>query len=211
MNVMENKNFEKLENYISDRLKEFDLIEDERKSELRSFAGLIKEKANEGEQINLNFICTHNSRRSHLAQIWAQKASEYFGIQNVNSFSGGTEATAFYSTAVKAIVNCGFVVEAFEEGNNPVYKVYYSASELPIINFSKKYDDDFNPQNNFIAIMVCSSANEACPVVNGADKKIAIEYRDPKEADGTEYEEDKYNERCAQIAREMLFTFSLVN
>jgi arsenate reductase len=156
-----------------ERLEErFNEIPQGRKILLESFATYISEKMKENKEINLTFICTHNSRRSHMSQIWAQTAAEYFEIPNVECFSGGTEATAFNPRAVKAIRDAGFKVEQLNQSENPVYLVYYADDKDPLKCFSKVYSDDFNPSKNFAAIMTCSDADENCPVVFGAESKI---------------------------------------
>lgn len=48
--------------------KAFD-INEERKNVLLPLIGFIQKKRNDKQRININFICTHNSRRSHLSQI----------------------------------------------------------------------------------------------------------------------------------------------
>ena len=194
-----------------ERLEErFNEIPQERKILLESFAKYISDKVKEIKEVNLTFICTHNSRRSHLTQIWAQTAAEYFEIPNVECFSGGTEATAFNPRAVKAIRDSGFKVEQLDESENPVYLVYYSDNKEPLKCFSKVYSDDFNPNENFAAVMTCSDADENCPVVFGAESRFPIRYDDPKEFDGTELEKIKYRERFEQIGIEMLFVFSKI-
>lgn len=140
-------------------------------------------KIKSDKSINLIFICTHNSRRSTMSQIWAQTASEYFGIPNVNCYSGGTEATAFNPRAVNAVKRAGFKVEQIDETDNPVYLVYFSHKKEPIKCFSKIYSNNFNPQKDFAAIMTCSEAEANCPVVFGAEKRFPIRYADPKEFD----------------------------
>ncbi|MDH5610142.1 MAG: protein-tyrosine-phosphatase [Cyclobacteriaceae bacterium] len=156
---------------------------------------------NEGKA-SLVFICTHNSRRSHFGQIWAQLAAWYFGKDAITTFSGGTEATAFNPRAVAALRRAGFRIEA-AAGDNPLYRIS-GGDELPVITaFSKIYDDAANPSNGFVAIMTCSEADHDCPVVQGARIKIPLHYRDPKEADGTPEESSRYDERCFQIATEM--------
>ena len=187
------------------KIKDFDQITAERKSLLEEFASKITSM--EGK-IQLTFICTHNSRRSHLSQIWAQTAASFYGIENVYCYSGGTEATAFNPRAVKAIQDAGFKVEYDNGSENPEYLVAFAEDQPALKCFSKTYDDVFNPQSDFLAIMTCDSANEACPVVIGAKAKIAILYRDPKEADGTPEETARYAERCEQIGREMFYAFS---
>ncbi|MDZ7763692.1 MAG: hypothetical protein U5K00_04605 [Melioribacteraceae bacterium] len=144
-------------------------------------------------------MCTHNSRRSHISQIWAQTAAEYYNIPNVKCYSGGTEATAFNPRAVNAMTKAGFKIEKKDNSDNPVYLVYYSDEKEPVKCFSKVYSDEFNPQKDFAAIMTCSDADENCPVVFGAEARFPIRYDDPKEFDGTELEEEKYDERVEQI------------
>jgi arsenate reductase (thioredoxin) len=157
----------------------------------------------------LNFVCTHNSRRSHISQIWAQAAARYYGIENVETFSGGTEATAFNPRAVTAMQQAGFDISTIKDDNNPVYKVKFSNDAPALTVFSKKYDDDFNPKADFAAIMTCSHADENCPFIPGA-KRIALTYDDPKDFDGTPQEATKYTERVHEIGREILYAFSQV-
>lgn len=155
----------------------------------------------------MTFICTHNSRRSHLAQVWAATAAARYGFSQVYTYSGGTEATAFNSRAVAALERAGFDVLKTSDDRNPVYHVRYAADAAPLTCFSKVYDQAPNPGDGFCAVMTCGDANERCPVVHGAAQRIAITYEDPKSADGTPAEAARYDERCAQIAREMLYAF----
>ena len=190
--------------------KEFDQISDERKETLNELTQFVQSKIVASQTVYLNFICTHNSRRSHLSQLWAQAAAYYYGIATVECFSGGTEATAFNPRAVKAMQDAGFNIIKTKEGDNPTYEVRYSNDAPPVIAFSKKYDDPFNHNQNFAAIMTCSHADENCPLVLGATKRIALTYDDPKEFDGTPLEAEKYAERVHQIGREIFFAFSQV-
>ncbi len=189
---------------------EFDQISKERKEILKELTQFVQPKIAANQTVYLNFICTHNSRRSHLSQLWAQAAAHYFGIANVECFSGGTEATAFNPRAVKAMQDAGFTIIKTKEGDNPTYEVRYSNDAPPVIAFSKKYDDPFNHNIGFAAIMTCSHADENCPLVVGASKRIALTYDDPKEFDGTPQETEKYAERVHQIGREIFFAFSRV-
>lgn len=191
--------------------KEFEQIPEARKRVLDQLTQFVKKKIESQESVYLNFICTHNSRRSHIAQLWAQASAYYYNLPTIESFSGGTEATAFNSRAVIAMQKAGFNIVMVEKGENPVYVVKYSDDASPIKVFSKKYDDPFNPTKNFAAVMTCSHADENCPVVFGASARIALTYDDPKEFDGTSQEEAKYNERVNQIGREILFALSKVN
>ncbi|MCA4893841.1 MAG: protein-tyrosine-phosphatase [Cytophagales bacterium] len=185
----------------------FDQLPTERKTLLTELTHFIQQSP-AGQPVYLNFICTHNSRRSHIAQLWAQASADYFGVKDIVCLSGGTEATAFNPRAVKAMQEAGFQITIEIPGDNPVYQVSYSATDSPIKVFSKKYDDPFNNNPGFAAIMTCSHADENCPLVLGAKTRIAITYDDPKEFDGTPLESAKYAERVQQIGREMLYAFS---
>ncbi|MEE4000214.1 protein-tyrosine-phosphatase [Tenacibaculum sp. FZY0031] len=185
-------------------------VSEERKQVLQPLINYIQEKLDNKEVINLNFICTHNSRRSHLSQVWAQTMAFYYQIPNVLSYSGGTEATAMNATVVDTLVGNGFQIQQLSDGTNPIYAVKYADNTPPIIGFSKKYDDAFNPTSAFGAIMTCSQADEGCPFIAGADKRVPVTYEDPKLYDGTSSEKEKYLERSLQIAAEMHYVFSTV-
>lgn len=185
-------------------------ITNERKAILQPLVDFIQIKNTNNEAIRINFICTHNSRRSHLSQVWAQTMAAYFNIKNVFCYSGGTEATALYPMAAKTLENTGFKVLIISEGKNPVYAIKYAENEHPVIGFSKKLDDEFNPTSEFSAIMTCDSANEACPFVPGAEKRIPITFEDPKAFDDTPLQVEKYNERSLQIATELFYVFSQI-
>jgi len=186
-------------------------ISNERKTVLQPLTEFIQSKVSKGQDIRINFICTHNSRRSHLSQVWAQTMANYFNIKNVFCYSGGTEATALFPMVVETLKTSGFQINKISENQNPVYSIKYAHNEHPIIGFSKKLDDDFNPKSEFVAIMTCDSANEACPFVSGAEKRIPITFEDPKAFDGTPQQEEKYKERSLQIATELFYVFSLIN
>ncbi|XCF05521.1 protein-tyrosine-phosphatase [Tamlana crocina] len=185
-------------------------ISEERKATLQPLIEFVQEKVSNQQDIRINFICTHNSRRSHLSQVWAQTMAAYFNIKNVFCYSGGTEATALFPMAAEALKNSGFLIQTLSEGKNPVYSIKYSENAHPVIGFSKKLDDDFNPKSAFAAIMTCDSANEACPFVPGAEKRIPITFEDPKAFDGTPQQAEKYNERSIQIATELFYVFSKI-
>jgi arsenate reductase (thioredoxin) len=190
--------------------REFNEISSERREILKQLTEFVQKKVNAKQKIYLNFICTHNSRRSHLSQLWAQAAAYCYGIENVECFSGGTEATAFNPRAVKAMQAAGFNITRTTEGGNPVYEVRFAENVPPVIAFSKKYDDPFNHNKDFAAVMTCSHADENCPLVIGASTRIALTYNDPKEFDDSPFESAKYNERVHEIGREILFAFSQV-
>jgi arsenate reductase (thioredoxin) len=192
-------------------IKQFDQINPDRKHVLNQLADFIQARRVSNLPVYLNFICTHNSRRSHIAQLWAQVAAHYYHIPGVFCFSGGTEATAFNPRAVKAMQEAGFSIVMTKDGENPVYEVRFAEGIDPVVSFSKKYDDPFNHNTDFAAVMTCSHADENCPLVIGASTRIALTYDDPKNFDGTPIEAAKYAERVHEIGRELLFAFSIVN
>ncbi|MBW8361208.1 MAG: protein-tyrosine-phosphatase [Kaistella sp.] len=185
-------------------------LSDERKEILKPLAEFIQKKADAGEKINLNFICTHNSRRSHLSQIWAQVMAEYFKIKNVFCYSGGTEATAMFPKVAETLEWQGLEIQRLSETDNPVYAVKYAENAHPVICFSKKYDDAFNPVSGFAAIITCSNADAGCPFIAGAEKRIPIKFEDPKSSDGTHEMDRTYFERSQEIAAEMHFVMQSV-
>ncbi|TVZ13973.1 low molecular weight phosphatase family protein [Maribacter sp. MAR_2009_72] len=186
-------------------------ITDERRIILQPLIDFIQNKVNDQQPIRINFICTHNSRRSHLSQVWAQTMAYYFQIKNMHCYSGGTESTALFPMAAETLRNAGFKIEQITENENPVYSIKYADNEHPIIGFSKKLDAEFNPKSEFAAIMTCSQADGGCPFIAGAEKRIPITFNDPKAFDNTPQQTEKYHERSMQIATELLYVFSQIN
>ena len=199
-----------LNEYIENAKKDFDKIPANRKEQLKKIALYVQTKLNAEKKVSLIFICTHNSRRSHMGQLWAYAAANYYGLKGISSFSGGTEATAFHPNAIKALTKAGFDITKKEDGANPRYEVKYATDAPAVILFSKKYMDSPNPTTNFAAVMTCAHADSTCPIVFGAATKIAIPYEDPKQADGKPNQDEVYDERCRQIATEILYAFSLI-
>ncbi len=186
-------------------------VSDARVIVLQPLVDYISLKAANNQQIRLNFICTHNSRRSHLAQVWAQTLAYHFNIKNVFCYSGGTESTALFPMVAETLNTHGFQTQLLSEGNNPVYSIKYAENEHPIIGYSKKLVDTFNPKSEFAAIMTCSDADGSCPLIEGAASRIPITYEDPKKFDHTPLEAEKYSERSLQIATELFYVFSQIN
>lgn len=183
-------------------------ISDERKSLLQELIDYIKSKREKGQPIRLNFICTHNSRRSQFSQIWAQTAADYFEIPAF-CYSGGVEVTTCNERTIHSLERSGFIISKHGH-SNPIYFILQDKDTRPIIVFSKLYDDVINPHGNFVTIMTCSHADENCPFIPGAEARIPVRYEDPKEFDDTELESTKYDQRSQQIASEMFYVFSRV-
>ncbi|MCR9162967.1 MAG: protein-tyrosine-phosphatase [Nannocystaceae bacterium] len=187
-------------------------MSEERRALLDHIASHVAARLEAGETARLLFICTHNSRRSHMGQLWAAAAAAYFGIDGVETFSGGTEATAFNPRAVAALQRAGFAIEAPDTSlDNPEYAVSLGEGMSSQVAYSKRYVDPPNPTEAFVAVMTCSDADEACPFVPGADLRVALPYIDPKVSDGTPDESATYDARSEQIAQEMVYLFSRVS
>lgn len=199
-----------IKTYCDELIKEYDSIPAERKILLEKISAYIQLKKQVHKPIQLVYVCTHNSRRSHFGQIWAQVSANYYSIDNVQTFSGGTEATAFNINAINAIKRIGFTIKPVNIEKNSIYHVFFDETLNPIICFSKVYDDAENPKQDFAAIMTCSDAEENCPFIPGVELRIGTTYDDPKAFDNTPLQDAKYDERCKQIALETLYVFSKI-
>ena len=178
-------------------------ISEERKVVLQPLIEYINQKLDQKEHIYLNFICTHNSRRSQFAQIWAQTAAAFYKLP-VTCLSGGVEVTAFHANAIASLKRSGFKMKK-EHGENPLVNVYFSDQVKPIKAFSKLFDDAENNAEAFAAVMTCSHADENCPFIPGTEKRIALNYEDPKAFDNTPEMEQQYDARSRQIAAELFY------
>ena len=190
-------------------IQHFDAISEQRKEALSKLSEAIQIKKNANESIDLVFVCTHNSRRSVLGEIWGAIAAQYFGLSNLKTFSGGTVATAIHPNTIKCLVVNGLQIQSSGIDENPEYVIGYGES-LSNTTLSKTFDADSNPQSSFIAVMTCEEAAKNCPFVPGATTRISLTYDDPKQFDGTFEEWKGYLQRSEQIARELLYVFSLI-
>ncbi|MEM9064017.1 MAG: protein-tyrosine-phosphatase [Planctomycetota bacterium] len=195
-----------LADYLKAREAERDQIPSERRNELAALAEVISEHRDSA----LIFVCTHNSRRSHMAERFAAAAAARAGIE-CPTYSAGTEATAFDKRALASIHGAGFLIETADpQAPNPKHRITLGATTEPTECFSKRFDDPSLPASGLVAVMVCDSANEACPTLPNADARIPLLYKDPKASDGTDRETETYRERAKEIAREMIYLFSLI-
>ena len=200
---------EPLSEYLKARRLEFDRIESPRLEVLTPLADRLQRELSDGHQPQIVFVCTHNSRRSHLAQLWTAAAAADQGLP-VHSWSGGTEATKFDHRAVASLKRSGFEIEPAGDGPNAGYLARFDSGITPMRCFSKVHDEPPNPDADFIAVMVCNEADRDCPYLAGASSRFTIPFLDPKIADGTAEETRTYDERCRQVAREMLWTIDRV-
>ena len=184
------------------------LSEDRKILLLKISETISKEYKKEGI-VNLNFICTHNSRRSQLGQVWGFYAADYFNL-NINNFSGGTDVTSFYRNTIKTLqkVSFTFHLENFSH-QNPKYLISFNGSFKSILGFSKRYDhvDNTSP---FIAITTCNNADIKCPIITEATYRFHLPFEDPKTSDGTNLQDETYLKTNQQIAAEIYFIFARV-
>ncbi len=201
-----------LQETLNTVIREFDEISDDRKESLKQLARYCTESLNKHEEVKLLFVCTHNSRRSHMAQLWAQTAAYYFGLKEIRTYSGGTGATAANPRAMASLERKGFLVRKTSINTEQAIYMVRQGEKFPEnIVFSKKFSDPVNPSEKFAAIMVCSDADEACPFVPGAEDRFSLPYDDPKAYDDMAKEKTEYDNTSDLIAREMTYVMYLVD
>ena len=184
-------------------------LNDDRKSLLQNTSEEISKEYKKEESVNLNFICTHNSRRSQLGQVWGFFAAQYFDL-NIHSFSGGTEVTAFFRNTVKTLQKVGFSFQLADFSHqNPKYIISFEGTSKTILGFSKRYDHPDN-KNPFIAITTCNNADANCPFIPEATQRFHLPFVDPKSSDNTDLQDETYLKTNQQIAAEIFFIFSEV-
>ncbi|MFN5911630.1 MAG: protein-tyrosine-phosphatase [Bacteroidota bacterium] len=202
--------YKTIKEHCNELVTQFDKISEDRKKILHQISRYIQEKLDQNLPARLIYVCTHNSRRSHFGQIWSAAAADYYAIPNVFTYSGGTETTAFNQNAIEALRASGFIITVEEDGANPKYAVHFGEGRSTIC-YSKRYNDEANPESGFAAIMTCSDAEDNCPFIPGVELRIATTYDDPKAFDGTLEQKAKYLERSNQIALESLYVFSKIH
>lgn len=176
---------------------------------LHSIAEHVTVQLQTAGKVQLLFVCTHNSRRSQLAQVWAAKAAGYYNVAGINSFSGGTEVTACHPNTIATLKRAGFSISGGVEESNTAYQISID-DDYTLSCYSKLYDDTANSTSNFVALMTCSDAAENCPYIPGALARINLNYEDPKVADGTDEGAAVYEARSIQIASEMFYVMKQV-
>ncbi|MCA2979836.1 MAG: protein-tyrosine-phosphatase [Myxococcaceae bacterium] len=175
------------------------------RARLSALVEALRRERSRGGSLDVVFVCTHNSRRSHMAQLLGAVAARRANVA-ARTFSAGTEATAFNPRAVAALVRAGFDIPP-ADGPNPRYQVRWSPTAPPLEAFSKALGDPSLPSAGFVAVMTCTQADAACPLVKGAVARVAVPYEDPKVADGTPAEAGRYDERVEQLGRDLAWVF----
>jgi arsenate reductase (thioredoxin) len=192
-------------------LKKHIKISQPRKEQLRNIATIIREHQIKYDYTNVMFVCTHNSRRSHLAQLLFLFAASHYRLENISVFSSGTEATRIHQNAMASLSRMGYTYEIIkDDAQNPHFLFNHKDDINKHEIFSKTYDDPSIPREKLIAIMVCDDAYENCPYIPGADARVSLSYIDPKRADGTNECEQVYDATRDQILEEMMFLAGLI-
>jgi len=183
------------------------VIPPSRKKILDDIALTLHSEIKERNEVSVVYLCTHNSRRSHFAQVWGHIASVMYNFPEVIAYSGGTVATACHPNTISALKHIGFEVKCDNpEAENPLYRVYYNEEDY-VECYSKANTDDSVPQSDFIAIMTCSDSDDNCPLVPGAKIRYSTTFDDPGEFDAADDAIDHYVERSLQIGTEAIYTF----
>jgi arsenate reductase (thioredoxin) len=158
-------------------------------------------------ETHLNYICTHNSRRSQLSQVWSACVADLTGFHNWHHHSAGTEATAFHPNALDTLVAAGFQIEK-SVGENPRVQVKWRDDHPGITCYSKTIDQSVPEHISFFALMTCGDADENCPFIPKAKARLPFRFKDPKVSDGTPEQRETYRKRSHQIASELLWIFN---
>jgi len=185
-------------------------ISNERLELLSNIAKKISNELEDRDKVNLNFICTHNSRRSQLCQTWSFYASEHFKLGNILAFSGGTETTAFHRNTVKTLQKVGFEFNIIDFSHqNPKYLISFKETKKNVLGFSKKFDND-NNHYPYIAITNCEQADKNCHFIPDALARFHLPYIDLKGIDNTPLQKEKYLELNQLVAAEIFIIFEKI-
>ena len=199
-----------LKEYIKNILKNIDMgIEKNRKDKIVKLAQIIKKNHEQQNIVKITFICTHNSRRSQFSQVWAYISALYFKLDFLEFYSGATEVDSVNLNVINALSNSGLKIEKTHK-DKAIYLLKSLKKDKGISLYSKLYNSKLNPSKHFIAIMTCSDADQMCPVIKGAEKKVSLPYSDPRGADNTVLEKEVYNQTCSIIAKEMFYLMKQV-
>ena len=177
-----------------------------RRDRLDALAAHLRERYQVGMTLRVTVICTHNSRRSHLAQVWLAHWLATYRIP-AEIHSAGTEVTAVYPAIVSTLREADFDIRPADssETDNPRYLLRLAADGEPLSLYSKRLDDPALPAFDFTALLVCDGAAEACPVVAGAEARFVLPFRDPKWSDGTTEMAAAYRTASEEINESMKY------
>ena len=133
----------------------------------------------------------------------------YFKLDFIKPYSGGTEIETVNLNVINSLINSGLKIEKTHKGK-AIYLLKSFKKDKGINLYSKVYNSKLNPSKHFIAIMTCSDADQMCPVIKGAEKKVSLPYSDPRVSDNTGLKKEVYNQTCSIIAKEMFYLMKQV-
>jgi arsenate reductase len=108
------------------------------------------------------FLCTHNSARSQMAEGFLRA----LGGDRFVAASAGTEQTTVNPLAIRVMAERGIDLSG---------------------HTSKRYDGLVDERWDYL-ITVCDDANERCPFMPGAHRRLHWSFRDPSRATGSDDE-----------------------
>ncbi|MEM6470026.1 MAG: protein-tyrosine-phosphatase [Planctomycetota bacterium] len=196
--------------YVDRVVANLETITPTRRQLLSGVAEYISARISSGDNARLVFICTHNSRRSQMGEVFCRIAATYFQLPSIETASGGNEVTACHPHTLAAFERAGMQVNYGNASTNPMHEICFAHSEPVIRAYSKRFETVGTPDSPFAAMMCCDQADQNCPIIAGAEARFALQYSDPKVADGTDREPEVYDERCLEIATEMFAVGSLL-
>jgi len=202
-----NKLYPILFNYARNLYDEYGNIPMERRYVLDEIASYVTGELQFNAHADLLILGSNNSTRSILVEAWARAAAYYYGISNVNIFSGGLQVSQVSTNAIIALEKAGFIVYKDTNNKNPSYEIKYSYKVPPLVVTSKKYNDKTIPVNGFGTVVVCPNADINLPVVKGNNFRTSLHYFDPVAYDQSPEAPELYLERSREIATEMFYLF----
>lgn len=203
-----NKLYPILNEYVRDFPKEFRKIPEERRFRLNEIIYFLEEQELNKAPWQLLFVSTNQSSVSQMAQVWSKAAAYYFDFKNLSSYSGGLDPDNISVSTIKALEKAGFIVYNTDVNGVDVYKVKYSYNLQPILTFSKKIDHIRNPSGDFMAVIVDENADLNIQNIKGTYNRLLLRYDDPIGYEGSELEDQVFDESCRQVAVEMFYVFA---
>ena len=178
-------------------------VDPTRRPALRSCAAAIARQLDARGEVSVVAVCTHNSRRSQLAEVWLAVASAAAGLGGVSVCSGGSDPVAVAPGAIAVLRERGFRVEADTADANPRLRVRGHGIEREL--YAKPLGEAVAgvPLRGGVALMVCAAADAACPPVPQVGYRARLPFADPRHADGTPGEAAAYRAASDRIEAEM--------
>ncbi|NJN27464.1 MAG: hypothetical protein HC819_16570 [Cyclobacteriaceae bacterium] len=203
-----NKLYPILNEYIKDFPKEFRKIPEERRYRLNEMVYYLEEQEKNRNAWQLMFISSNQSTVGQMAQVWAKIAAYYFGLEKLQTFSGGLQAEPISVNTILALEKAGCIVYKNDLNGLNVYQVKYAYNINPIILYPKKTDHVKNPANDFMAVFVNEHADMNMRNVRGTFNRLLLPYEDLSAYDGSAIDTRQYEESNRKMAVEMFYVFA---